>query len=82
MWKPDKEYIISESIDLDEFANNPTKFIPLRNCFKMAKLKPKGMLELTDAEESDVERNLEDVVAKYIKEATLAESPGKDQVSH
>ena len=69
LWKPEKEYIISESIDLDEFANTPTKFIPLRNCFKMAKLKPKDILELTDAEESDVERRLEDVVAKYIKEA-------------
>ena len=69
LWKPEKEYIISKSIDLNEFANTPTKFIPLRNCFKMAKLKPKNMLELTDAEESDVERKLENVVAKYIKKA-------------
>ena len=69
VWKPEKEYIISESIDLDEFANTPTKFIPLRNCFKMAKLQPKDMLELTEAEESDVERKLEDVVTNYIKKA-------------
>ena len=69
VWKPEKEYIISESIDLDEFANTPTKFIPLRNCFKMAKLQPKDMLGLTEAEESDIERKLEDVVTNYIKEA-------------
>ena len=69
VWKPEKEYIISESIDLDEFANTTTKFIPLRNCFKMAKLQPKDMLGLTEAEESDIERKLEDVVTNYIKRA-------------
>ena len=69
LWKPEKEYIINESIDLNEFANTPTKFIPLRNCFKMAKLKPKDMLELTDAEERDVEGKLEDAVTNYINKA-------------
>ena len=69
LWKPEKEYIISESIDLNEFIASPTKFIPLLNCFKMAKLNPKDMLGLTDAEESDIERKLEDVVTNYIKEA-------------
>ena len=32
-WKPSKEYLIGETINLEEFANDPTISIPLSNCF-------------------------------------------------
>ena len=69
LWKPEKEYIINESVNLDEFAGNPTKFIPLLNCFKMANLEPKGMIELDETEESDIEGKLEEAVTNYINKA-------------
>ena len=69
LWKPEKEYVINDSIDLNEFAEEPTKFIPLLNCFKMADLEPKDMFELTEANEHDVAGKLEEVVTKYINKA-------------
>ena len=52
LWKPEK-YIINEPVQLQEFANNPTKFMPLYNCFMMAGLPPRSVLKLDEAEESD-----------------------------
>ena len=41
-----------------------------RHYVKMAKLKPKAMLRGTDAEDSDAERKLENVVMNYLKYAS------------
>ena len=65
-WKPDKNYLISQEINLQEFAENPQMSVPLRNCFRLAKLKPKDALVSDHTEESNIVGQLGDAVTKHI----------------
>lgn len=38
-WKPEKEYLITEPINLQDFKDNPLTNIPLRNIFVLSKYK-------------------------------------------
>ena len=66
LWKPEKGHIINEPVQLQEFANNPAKFMPLYNCFMMAGLHPNGLIGLDEADESDFAEELGRVATGYI----------------
>ena len=66
LWKPEKEHLINEPVQLQEFAENPTNFIPLYNCFQMAELPSESVLEWDEVEESDFADSLGRVTTNYI----------------
>ena len=63
-WKPSKECLIDEAINLDEFANDPTISIPLSNCLKLVELNPEDMRGLDHTEERNITGVLEDGLTK------------------
>lgn len=70
-WKSSPEYLISDEIDLAEFAKEPSKVsIPLKNCFELAKLKD-IKTEISQLGNPVAIQNLEEIlgdkITKHIK---------------
>lgn len=71
-WKPSPEYLMNESINLNEFKEDLTKSIPLRNIFKLSNINNnqiKSRIESIANDEdkrTELEEILTDNVTRYI----------------
>ncbi len=69
-WKAESQYLISQPINIQQFAADPTKSIPLQNCFSLAGYSDLSTLT-TDLSESTERERIRDLlgsaVTKHIK---------------
>ena len=68
LWKPNKEHLIAEEIDLKEFADNIRMSLPLLNCFRLAGLEPTEAFVSDPREENYMAGQLENTITKHINE--------------
>lgn len=68
-WKSSQKYLITDEIDLQKFADNPTSVsVPLRNCFALADLNISQEIgKLSDAgSRHNLQTKLGDIVTRHI----------------
>lgn len=69
IWESKKEYLINESIDLNQFKENPDISIPLKNCFTIAWIK-------------DIKKTIEDISGDISEMASLKDDLSKKVTQH
>ena len=71
-WQPDTQYLIKESVDLNDFKENSNVSIPLRNIFYVSGITKKDIksrieaIEEDDEERMELEELLSEEITKYI----------------
>jgi len=71
-WKADPKYLINQIIDLNQFKENPSLSIPLKNCFQIAGIEDiKGKIEKiinNPAKRVQLEQKISESVTKHIND--------------